>query len=63
MSTKTSPRRAARKVARQFCRAEMHSCQSAVTPAFAGGRQLHWCVDHTADADRYRETSTNWSAR
>jgi len=53
MATKTNPRRVARRVARQFCRAEMHSCTPAVTLTF-DGRRLHWCANHAADADRYR---------
>jgi hypothetical protein len=49
MKTQTQPRR-------QFCRKSIHSAVPAVTLTFDGGtRRLHWCADHAADADRYRD--------
>ncbi len=69
MSVKTNPRRAARRQAlaevralathpaagRQFCRKGVHVCTPAVTLTFdSGTRRLHWCTEHSADADQYR---------
>lgn len=40
---------------RQFCRVNAHDCLPAVTLTFDGGvRALHWCTEHAADAERYR---------
>lgn len=52
-------------VKRQFCRKctttgrERPSCVPAVTLTFpeTGGR-LHWCAEHAADADRYRDQAS-----
>ena len=45
---------------RQFCRKGIHTCIPAVTLEFepmADGtpRRLHWCADHAADAELYRD--------
>lgn len=41
---------------REFCRKGQHSCTPAVTLTFDNGaRRLHWCSDHAADANRYRD--------
>lgn len=42
-------------VTRQFCRTGQHTCVPAVTLTFASGGRLHWCAEHAADADAYRE--------
>jgi hypothetical protein len=43
-------------VKRQFCRKGFHSCVPAVTLTFDGGaRRLHWCAEHAADAEQYRD--------
>jgi hypothetical protein len=44
-------------VKRQFCRTCLRSCVPAVTLKVLYGR-LHWCADHTADADLYREVAS-----
>lgn len=44
--------------AKQFCRTLIHSCTPAVTLTFGEGtRRLHWCADHAADANPYREAA------
>jgi len=46
--------------ARQFCRKCLTSCTPAVTLTFDNPtRRLHWCAEHTADADRYRDSADN----
>lgn len=43
-------------VGRKFCRKGQHSCVPAVTLTFrAGAGRLHWCAEHAADADEYRD--------
>lgn len=43
---------------RQFCRKGIHTAIPAVTLTFDGGaRRLHWCAEHAADADGYRDSS------
>lgn len=43
---------------RQFCRKHIHTCIPAVTLTFDdGARRLHWCAEHAADAESYRDHS------
>lgn len=43
---------------RQFCRKGIHTCIPAVTLVFRGGEGcLHWCAEHAADANRYRDNA------
>lgn len=43
---------------RQFCRKCFKSSLPAVTLTFDNGtRRLHWCAEHTDDAERYRPDS------
>ncbi len=54
MTTKNPPAT----TGRQFCRTGIHSAVPAVTLTFDGGtRRLHWCAEHTADADPYRASA------
>lgn len=49
---------------RQFCRTGIHTCIPAVTLTWDGGaRRLHWCAKHAADAEAYRPSSEQASAR
>lgn len=44
------------KTKRQFCRKGIHTCTPAVTLTFRNGAgRLHWCAEHAADADQYRD--------
>jgi hypothetical protein len=52
-----------RGIRRQFCRTGLHTCTPAVTLAFEQDgltRRLHWCADHAADADQYRNAAVEF---